>query len=177
MLWNNPTLLTSELLKTILHIYIYIYNIYIHSIFGTMGCHSFIRTLFCSCTHSLHTHGSLYRCTWKVSLRLPPKVSSVRFVYILCISKLRTTYLSFKFSLPISRKSAVICRWSARNYRNKPYIAEKRTMSACQEQFELCWWCKRLKSYGNMNTALLNVSDPFPLFFHSQRNDSADVRT
>ncbi len=114
--------------KTILHIYIYIY---IHKYFWDTGCHSFHSGhFFVHAPIHLHTHGLIISMHMKSLTQTAPKVSSVRFVYYFMHFE-TPHYLSLSNSpFPISRKSAVICRWSARNYRNKPYIAEKRTMSA-----------------------------------------------
>ncbi len=80
----------------------------------------------------------------------------VRFVYYFMQSKTpRSISLHSNSPFPVSRKSAVICRRSARHYHNKPYIAKKRILSAVRSYLNLLW-CKRLKSYGNI--AWFNVS-------------------
>ncbi len=111
--------------KTILHIYIYIY-IYIYtSIFGTLGVTVFIRTLFCSCTHSF-THTRTHYIDAHEKSHSDCSQSLIRSFRLLFYA-FRNSALPISHSnspFPISRKSAVICRWSARNYRNKPYIAE-----------------------------------------------------
>ncbi len=73
------------------------------------------------------------------------------FVYY-CMQFKTLRYLSLHSNSPflLSRKSAVDCRRSARNYRNKPYIAEKCMWSAVRSK--LNFLMIQMKSYGNMNT-------------------------
>ncbi len=50
--------------------------------------------------------------------------------YFMQFKTLRSLSLRSNSPVPLSRKSAVICRRSVINYRNKPYIAKKRMLSA-----------------------------------------------
>ncbi len=55
--------------------------------------------------------------------------------YFMQCTSLRSLSLHSNSPFPHSRKSAVICRRSARNYRNKPYIVEKRKLSSVRSNF------------------------------------------
>ncbi len=139
--------------STILHIYT--------NIFGTLGCTVFIQDTFLfihahmyTCMH-MHTPIDLHArthvkkshsdCSQSLIKNHPNRLLCcllllhhvfVCFVYYFMQFK-TPRYLSLHSNspFPLSRKSAVICRWSPSNYRNKPYIAEKRMLSAVRSNF------------------------------------------
>ncbi len=139
---------------------IQLYNIYTHNHFWDTGLHRFHSgDFFCSYTHTFtHAHArthysNAHTTCEKVSLRLLPKShqKSSQSTLVLftppspCFFLLVYYFMQFKIPrslslqsnspFPLSWKSAVICQWNAINYRNKPYIAEKRMLSAVRSNF------------------------------------------
>ncbi len=104
--------------------------------------------------HTLHVKKSHSDCSQSLIKNHPNRVLCrllllhhvfVRFVYYFMQSKTqRSLFFHSNSPFPLSRKSAVICWQSARNYRNKPYIAEKRMLSAIRSNLNYfdganCW--------------------------------------
>ncbi len=148
---NNTTLLTSKL-NYITYINKYFCDTGLHSFhsgdFFVHTCthlhmhahaytYSFTRRLIIA-MHTLHVKKSHSDCSQSLIKNHPNRLLScslllhhvfVRFVFFMQF-KTRSTSLHSNSPFPLSRKSAVICRQSTRNYRNKPYISKRRMLSA-----------------------------------------------
>ncbi len=87
--------------------------------------------------HTLHVKKSHSDCSQSLIKYHPNRLlcclllHRVFVCFVFLFYAIQNSYLSLHSNspFPLSRKSAVICRRSARNYRNKPYIAKKRMLS------------------------------------------------
>ncbi len=88
--------------------------------------------------HTLHVKKSHSDCSQSLIKNHPNRLLCcslllhhvfVCFVYFMQF-KTHSPSLHSNSPFPLSRKSAVICRQSTRNYRNKPYISKRRMLSA-----------------------------------------------
>ncbi len=112
--------------------------------------------------HKLHVKKSHSDCSQSLIKNHPNRLLCclllvhhvfVRFVFYFMLFKTpRPLSLHSNSPFPLSQKSAVICRRSKINYRSKSYIA-KSAYCLLSGAIWIIWCCKRLKSYGNMNTA------------------------
>ncbi len=154
---NNTTLLTSKF-----------YYIYKKVFLGHWVAQCSFRRLFCSFTHTfthayIYTHGLIIamhtvhvkkshsdcsQCliknhpNWLLCCLLLIHHVFVSFVfYFMQFKTPRPLYLHSNSPFPLSQKSAVICRRSKRNCRNKPYIA-KSSYCLLSGAIWIIWCCK-----------------------------------